>query len=80
MKIQKVNNNLINQNRPSFKAGVQTSYGVSYIPKKNVVENGFFEGFLGILKNSNSLFNAKAQQRTQSIKEGMEQTSLDFTA
>ncbi|MBR1977447.1 hypothetical protein IKA15_04125 [bacterium] len=80
MKIQKINNNLIKQNKPSFKAGVQTSYGISYIPKKNVVENGFFEGFLGILKTSNSLFDAKAQQRANSIKEGMEQTSLDFTA
>ncbi len=80
MKVQKLNNNLIKFNKPSFKAGVQTSYGISYIPKKNVVENGFFEGFLGILKTSSSLFDAKAQQRTQSIKEGMEQTSLDFTA
>lgn len=77
--ISNVNNTL--KNNISFKAGVQTNYGVQD-KTHNLVEQGILTGFVGIVKDS--LFGSKENEinsRAESIKEGVNETKkLDMIA
>jgi len=73
--ISNVNNTL--KSNLSFKAGVQTNYGVKS-SGDNIVENGVFTGFVGILKDSP--FFSKVSSRAQSIEKGLKETKLDVVA
>ncbi len=61
---------------PSFKAGVQTNYGIETEPSNlNIVEGGLFTGFAGIVKKAlETIFTPKVTQRAESIQKGLEET------
>ncbi len=72
--INNVNNTLIRKNI-SFKAGVQTNYGIDVpSPKDNMVEGGLFTGFVGTVF---PFFNT-IQSRAKSIEKGLEETKLNI--
>lgn len=61
----------------SFKAGVQTNYGIQApSPKENMVEGGLFTGFVGTIA---PLF-TKVESRAKSIEENLQNTKLDTVA
>ncbi len=75
--ISNVNNTL--KSNISFKAGVQTNYGVK-VTNDNLVENGIFTGFVGVLKDS-PLFNfSQVSSRADKIEKGLNETRLDVIA
>ncbi len=61
---------------PSFKAGVQTNYGIEAEPSnQNIVEGGLFTGFAGIVEKAlETIFTPKVKQRAESIQKGLEET------
>jgi hypothetical protein len=61
---------------PSFKAGVQTNYGIETEPRnKNIVEGGLFTGFAGIVEKAlGTIFTPKVKERAESIQKGLEDT------
>lgn len=72
--IKNVNNTL---NKISFKAGVQTNWGIDVpSPEKNMVEGGLLTGFVGTIA---PLFN-QIQSRAQSIEKGLNETKLNYVA
>lgn len=71
--ISNVNNTL--KSNISFKAGVQTNYGVK-VTNDNLVENGIFTGFVGVLKDS-PLFKQEVSSRAESIKQGLDGANLN---
>jgi len=65
-------------NNISFKAGVQTNYGVEVpAPEKNMVEGGLLTGFFGTIA---PLFSKTVNTRAESIERGLEKTKLDIVA
>jgi len=76
--ISNVNNTL--KSNISFKAGVQTNYGIQE-QAGNLVDQGILTGFVGVIKDS-PLFNfAQINSRAESIKNGMDETKkLDMFA
>ena len=75
--ISNVNNTL--KSNISFKAGVQTNYGVKST-NDNLVEKGIFTGFVGVLKDS-PLFNfSQVSSRADKIEKGLNETKLDVVA
>ncbi len=77
--ISNVNNTLISN--ISFKAGVQTNYGVQE-KTGNLVDQGILTGFVGVIKDS-PLFNfsEKVSSRAESIEKGVNETKkLDMIA
>ncbi|MCX4275444.1 MAG: hypothetical protein OSJ27_06650 [Candidatus Gastranaerophilales bacterium] len=75
--ISNVNNTL--KNNISFRAGVQTNYGIKST-NDNVVEKGIFTGFVGILKDS-PLFNlGQVSSRADKIEKGLNETKLNVVA
>lgn len=77
MKINTINNVNNTLNQISFKAGVQTNYGMN-VPsaKDNIVEGNLFTGFVGTIA---PLFN-KIQDRAESIEKGLNQAKIDYLA
>ncbi len=74
--INNVNNTLNNRNI-SFKAGVQTNYGLQApSPKSNMVEGGLLTGFVGTVV---PIF-SQIQSRAKSIEKGLEETKLNIMA
>ena len=75
--ISNVNNTLKNI---SFKAGVQTNYGVQE-KTGNLVDQGILTGFVGVIKDS-PLFNfSQINSRAESIRNGVNETKkLDMIA
>ena len=74
--INNVNNTLNNRNI-SFKAGVQTNYGLNVpSPKSNMVEGGLLTGFVGTVV---PIF-TQIQSRAKSIEKGLEETKLNLMA
>ena len=77
-------NSISNVNNPlkniSFKAGVQTNYGVQE-KTSNLVDQGILTGFVGVLKDS-PLFNFnEVNSRAESIRNGVNETKkLDMIA
>ena len=72
--INNVNNTL---NKISFKAGVQTNYGLNVpSPNSNMVEGGLLTGFVGAVA---PLF-TRVQSRAESIEKGLEQSSINYIA
>lgn len=69
--IKNVNNTL---NHISFKAGVQTNYGLKAPVNKNMVEGGLLTGFVGTIA---PLF-TKTQSRAKSIEKGLDETKLNY--
>ncbi len=67
--ISNVNNTL--KSNISFGAGVQTNYGVKAV-NDNLVENGIFTGFVGVLKDS-----PLVSSRAESIKKGLNETGAN---
>lgn len=77
LKINSINNVHNTLNSPSFGSGVQTNYGVQAPPpSENMVEGGLLTGFLGTIS---SLFN-KSESRADSIKNGLNETKLNYMA
>lgn len=72
--ISNVNNTL--KSNISFKAGVQTNYGVK-VTNDNLVENGIFTGFVGVLKDSPFFRQEQVSSRAESIKKGLNETNLN---
>lgn len=72
--IKNVNNTL---NNISFKAGVQTNYGLEApSPNSNMVEGGLLTGFVGTIT---PLF-TQIQSRAKNIEKGLEDTKLNLIA
>ncbi len=70
--IKNVNNTL---NHISFKAGVQTNYGLNApASSKNMVEGGLLTGFVGTIV---PLF-TQVQSRAKSIEKGLDETKLNY--
>lgn len=76
--ISNVNNTL--KSNISFKAGVQTNYGVQE-KTSNLVDQGILTGFVGVLKDS-PLFNFnEVNSRAESIRNGINETKkIDMIA
>ena len=72
--IKNVNSTL---NQPIFRAGVQTNYGIQPPVNKNIVEDGLFTVFLGVIEN---LISPKVKDRAESIENGLEETQQKFDA
>ena len=72
--------NTISNVNISFKAGVQTNYGVQE-KTGNLVDQGILTGFVGVIKDS-PLFNfSQINSRAESIKNGVNETKkLDMIA
>lgn len=65
-------------NNISFRAGVQTNYGVEApAPEKNMVEGNLLTGFFGTIA---PLFASTVNSRANSIERGLEKTKLDVVA
>lgn len=77
LKITPINNVNNTLNHVSFKAGVQTNYGVNVpAPSSNMVEGGLLTGFVGTIV---PLF-TQVQTRANSIEKGVEETKLNLFA
>ena len=77
LKINPINNVKYTLNNISFKAGVQTNYGVEApSPQANMVEGNLLTGFFGTIIPS--LF--QVNSRAKSIEKGLEETKLNLTA
>ncbi|MDO5437506.1 MAG: hypothetical protein Q4F80_04850 [bacterium] len=61
----------------SFKAGVQTNYGIEAPrPENNMVEGGLLTGFVGTIT---PIF-TQIHNRAKSIEKGIEETKLNLMA
>ncbi len=79
LKINSINNvyNTLNKQNVSFKAGVQTNYGIEApSPKDNMVEGGLLTGFVGTIAPLFTQINSRAK----SIEKGLEETKLNLIA
>ena len=79
LKVNSINNvyNTLNNKNISFKAGVQTNYGLNVpSPKSNMVEGGLLTGFVGTVV---PVF-TQIQSRAKSIEKGLEETKLNLMA
>lgn len=79
LKIDSINNvySTLNNKNISFKAGVQTNYGLEApLPKDNMVEGGLLTGFVGTVA---PLF-TQIQSRAKSIEKGLDETRLSLIA
>ncbi len=77
LKINPINNVKYTLNNISFKAGVQTNYGVQApSPQSNMVEGGLFTGFFGTIFP----FFSKVEERAKTIEKGLEETKINLMA
>ena len=77
LRIDPIKNVNYTLNNISFKAGVQTNFGVEApSPENNMVEGGLLTGFVGTIVSSFSKINSRAQ----SIEKGLEETKLNLMA
>ncbi len=66
-------------NKPSFKAGEQTNFGLDIeSSNKNIVEGGLLTGFAGIIEKSIEILNPKVLKRAKSIQEGLDDKQSKF--
>ncbi len=76
--VKNVNNTLNNQ--PTFRAGVQTNYGLATPPRNNIVENGLLTTFIGAVKKLVKS-SPEVNQRAESIQRGLDkQKRIDAIA
>ena len=77
LRINPIKNVNYTLNNISFKAGVQTNFGIEApSPQSNMVEGGLVTGFVGTIVSSFD----KISSRAESIEKGIEETKLNLMA